>query len=190
MATTDSSAERRRAAVARVAVPAPFSTRHSDAHVMEQATDSNNPKFDNEQVSHLSNEITRLKMLAHVFERWHQDMIHLSAQNRDMRGKGEDLVSIARELIMLSLNAAIEAARAGESARGFVVVAAEVRRLALRAQSLSTDLSKTLHKTELLTTGTFQDIQAGGKMMMAALSGLENMTRQLSDDGTDPDEQI
>jgi methyl-accepting chemotaxis protein len=60
-----------------------------------------------------------------------------------------------------------------------VVVAAEVRSLALRAQALSQELSKSLHRSDLVTTATFQDIQAGGKMMMAAISGLESMLGQL-----------
>jgi len=131
------------------------------------------------QTQLLAAEVVRIKDLAVAFERWHQDMISLMDQNRGMHGMGEDLTSIVRQLIMLSLNAAIEAARAGDSARGFVVVAAEVRSLSLRAQTLSKDLSKSLHRNDLKTTATFQDIQAGGKLMMAAISGLESMVRQL-----------
>jgi methyl-accepting chemotaxis protein len=131
------------------------------------------------QMEKITAEATQMREIALAFERWHQDMISLMSQNRDLHGKGDDLSSIVRQLIMLSLNAAIEAARAGDSARGFVVVAAEVRNLALRAQTLSGDIGKNLHKNELQTTATFQDIQAGGKMMMAAISGLDSMIRQL-----------
>jgi methyl-accepting chemotaxis protein len=134
------------------------------------------------RVQELGNEVADFKDLALAFERWHQDMISLTEQNRRMRSKGEDLASIVKELIMLSLNAAIEAARAGQSARGFVVVAAEVRRLALSAQSLSTDLGKDLHKNDLLTTAIFQDVQASGKLMMAAISGLEAGIRDVRAD--------
>ena len=131
------------------------------------------------QVDELAAEADQLKTLAVAFERWHQDMISLTGQNRQMNGKGADLALIVRQLIILSLNAAIEAARSDQSARGFVVVAAEVRRLATDAQALSADMSRNLHKSDLTTTATFQDIQAAGKMMMAAISGLESRIRQL-----------
>jgi hypothetical protein len=60
-----------------------------------------------------------------------------------------------------------------------VVVAAEVKNQAKLMQALSGDMGKDLHKSELTTTATFQDIQAGGKMIMAAISGLELMVKQL-----------
>ncbi len=124
------------------------------------------------QVRSLSDEIAELRGLSEAFERWHQDMIGLTSSNRSLHGKGEDLVGIARSLIMVSLNAAIEAARAGDSARGFVAVASEVRSLAVKAQELANELRAGLNKNSMLTVSTFQDIQAGGKLMIAAVSGL------------------
>src|SRR5262245_44706147 len=118
----------------------------------------------------LANDVAELKDLAEAFERWHQDMIGMTASNRSLYRTGEDLITVARSLIMVSLNAAIEAARAGDSARGFVVVAAEVRSLANKTQELASVLREGLQKSNLLTTSTFQDIQAGGKLMMAAVS--------------------
>jgi methyl-accepting chemotaxis protein len=127
----------------------------------------------------LTHEIAHLKTLAIAFERWHEDMIYMTARTRDMNEKGEALSTITRQMIMVSINAAIEAARAGDVARGFVVVAAEVKNQAKEMQTLSGDMGKDLHKSELMTTATFQDIQAGGKAMMAAISGLELMVKQL-----------
>jgi methyl-accepting chemotaxis protein len=160
--------------------------RKSPAKATDSATAEAAPRIEPQtkaelvkQTTNLSEEAAQLKNIALAFERWHEDMISLTEQNREMHSKGDDLVTIVRQLIMLSLNAAIEAARAGDAARGFVVVAAEVRSLALRAQALSQELSKSLHRSDLVTTATFQDIQAGGKLMMAAISGLESMLGQL-----------
>lgn len=141
------------------------------------------PAFNNSEflrrTEDLSQDIAHLKTLVVAFERWHDDMIYLTARTREMNSKGEDLATIARHMTMVSINAAIEAASAGEAARGFVVVAAEVKDQAKNMTVLSGDMSKALHKSELMTTTTFQDIQAGGKMMMAAISGLELKVRQL-----------
>jgi hypothetical protein len=127
----------------------------------------------------LAREVAHLKTLAVAFERWHEDMIYMTAQNRDLNAKGEDLAHIARQMIMVSINAAIEAARAGDVARGFVVVAAEVKNQAQRVQVLSSDMGKNIHKSDLMTTATFQDIQAGGKLIMAVISGVDSMVKQL-----------
>ena len=132
----------------------------------------------------LTAEVAELKNLSDAFERWHQDMIRLTTSNRSLHSKGEELTGVARALIMVSLNAAIEAARAGESARGFVVVAAEVRSLALKAQELAAELRAGLNKNSLLTASTFQDIQAGGKLMMAAVSGLSSSVDKLGTQNT------
>src|SRR5438477_1739816 len=112
-----------------------------------------NPHVD---MQDLADDIAELRHLSDAFERWHQDMIGLTASNRSLKSKGEDLVGIARSLIMVSLNAAIEAARAGDGARGFVVVATEVRSLALKAQELATELRAGLSQNSLQTASTFQ----------------------------------
>jgi methyl-accepting chemotaxis protein len=132
-----------------------------------------------QRVENLAKEATQLKNIAVTFENWHEDMSALMSQNREMHKQNKDLSAIVRHVDILALNAAIEAARAGESGRGFAVVADEVRKLAARSQSLSDDFSKSLHKNDLTTTATFQDIQASGKMITAAVFGLESMINHL-----------
>lgn len=131
------------------------------------------------QVSRLADEAALLKKVAVTFEHWHEEMNSLMVQNRDMHKKNQEFAAIVKHVVILSLNAAIEAARAGESGRGFAVVADEVRTLAFRSETLSKDYSNSLYKNDLTTTSTFQDIQAGGKMIMAAISGIESMVTQL-----------
>jgi methyl-accepting chemotaxis protein len=81
----------------------------------------------------------------------------------------------------VALNASIEAARAGEQGKGFAVVASEVRTLANRAEALSTDYRNNLYKNDLITTTTFQDLQAGGKMIIAALTELQMINSKARD---------
>ncbi|GAB2868885.1 hypothetical protein GCM10027093_00770 [Paraburkholderia jirisanensis] len=126
----------------------------------------------------ISEEAQRLKGLAATFERWHEQMISLMTQNQDMHTKNQELSSIVRHVVIVSLNASIEAARAGNAGRGFAVVASEVRSLAARSEELSKSYRDSLHRNDLTTTATFQDIQAGGKMITASLASVESLASQ------------
>ena len=90
-----------------------------------------------------------------------------------MHNKNDEFANIVKQVVIVALNASIEAARAGPQGRGFAVVAEEMRSLANRAESLSTDYRKNLFENEMITTATFQDLQAGGKMIVSAVTGLE-----------------
>ena len=130
------------------------------------------------KAAQLAAEAARLKGLAGTFERWHEQMISLMTQNQDMHTKNRELSSIVRHVVIVSLNASIEAARAGTAGRGFAVVASEVRALAARSEELSKSYRDSLHRNDLTTTATFQDIQAGGKMIAASLSSVESLANQ------------
>jgi hypothetical protein len=130
------------------------------------------------KATQLAAEAARLKGLAGTFERWHEQMISLMTQNQDMHAKNRELSSIVRHVVIVSLNASIEAARAGTAGRGFAVVASEVRALAARSEELSKSYRDSLHRNDLTTTATFQDIQAGGKMITASLSSVESLANQ------------
>lgn len=54
-----------------------------------------------------------------------------------------------------------------------------MRALAARSQQLSNSYRDSLNRNDLVTAATFQDIQAGGKMITAALSTVETLAEQL-----------
>ncbi|HTH60783.1 MAG TPA: methyl-accepting chemotaxis protein [Paraburkholderia sp.] len=134
-----------------------------------------------QRASRIAEEAARLKRFADTFERWHEQMTSLMAQNQDMHQKNQELASIVSHVLIVSLNASIEAARAGAAGRGFSIVAGEVRALAARSQELSRSYRDSLNRNDFVTAATFQDIQAGGKMMAASLAGVESLASQLHD---------
>ena len=129
--------------------------------------------FLEEKLEQVEAELAELATLLVTFERWHESLTQL------MEHQNQEFFNIVKQIVILALNAAIEAARAGEHGRGFAVVADEVRNLAMRSQELSESYKENLNKNDFLTTTTFQDIQAGGKMILTDISATNEVVKDL-----------
>lgn len=152
---------------------------HALQHLMGRAEDTKGRTL--KSCESLEEAIQQLHGLIKTFERWHAEMNTLLVHNREMHSKNDEFSAIVSQVIIVALNATIEAAHAGEQGKGFAVVAHEVRALANRAENLSKDYRSNLYKNDLITTTTFQDLQAGGKMIVGAVTELQllnNKTKQ------------
>lgn len=127
----------------------------------------------------LKRDIASLLTILSTLSRWDDEMSKLMQQNTYMLNQNREFSDIVKQTLILALNASIEAARAGESGRGFAVVADEVRSLANRAEGFSAKYRDSLYKNDLVTTATFQDIQASGKMIITAVHGLDSKLKRL-----------
>lgn len=128
----------------------------------------------------LQKDVSGLLTILSTLNRWDDEMTKLMQQNTYMLKQNREFSDIVKQTVILALNASIEAARAGEAGRGFAVVADEVRALATRAEGFSANYRDSLYKNDLVTTATFQDIQASGKMILTAVHALDSRLNKLN----------
>jgi methyl-accepting chemotaxis protein len=100
-----------------------------------------------------------------IFEQVIAKMGAIDSASRQITDIVSVIDGIAFQTNILALNAAVEAARAGEHGRGFSVVAAEVRNLALRASESAREVKQLIgHTVDTVESGTTL-VNAAGQTM-------------------------
>ncbi|MFT4414390.1 methyl-accepting chemotaxis protein [Fredinandcohnia humi] len=132
-------------------------------HLSDQTDNANAAsKNGNETIELLISKITDFQTSVHSMS---ETMDRLVNKIHETNGFTDKIQEIAAQTNLLALNASIEAARAGESGKGFVVVAAEIRKLSEVTSETANLISENLQEVNESTKVTQQQMaDNAGKM--------------------------
>lgn len=107
--------------------------------------------------------IHSIQAVDNVAQELQENMHSLGKQAEAIGGIMNVISDIADQTNLLALNAAIEAARAGEAGRGFAVVADEVRKLAEKTMSATTEVGSSIQGIQRAASANIVRVEEVGK---------------------------
>ncbi len=113
-----------------------------------------------ELVSQVIVAVTQVNSVAQELQK---NMQSLGSQAEAIGGVMDVISDIADQTNLLALNAAIEAARAGEAGRGFAVVADEVRKLAEKTMTATSEVESSIKGIQDATAANLQRVSEAAK---------------------------
>ncbi len=143
----------------------------------EANTQSDNVRSKATEGSELVHQVVMaIKSVNDVAKELEVNMQQLGKQAESIGSVMDVISDIADQTNLLALNAAIEAARAGEAGRGFAVVADEVRKLAEKTMTATTEVGNSIRGIQTTTSMNIERVSESANFAakateLAAVSG-------------------
>lgn len=125
--------------------------------------------------------VTSINQVNNIAGELQGNMLELGKQADSIGGIMTVILDIADQTNLLALNAAIEAARAGEAGRGFAVVADEVRKLAEKTMTATSEVGESIKAIQKSSERNIRQVESAVDQIAAATSQANDSGAVLTD---------